>query len=68
MLVIKCCKNCVPPKRHSGCGANCKEYQEERKKLDEEREIVRKNKSKAIFGYIHDKNLKFKRYKDTHKR
>lgn len=30
---IKCCKDCVPPKRYPGCGDHCKEYQEEKAKL-----------------------------------
>lgn len=24
--VFNCCKHCVPPKRHVGCHACCKEY------------------------------------------
>ena len=30
--VIKCCKDCKPPKRYPGCGGKCKEYQEEKAK------------------------------------
>lgn len=27
---VKCCKDCKPPKRYPGCGANCKKYKEEK--------------------------------------
>lgn len=27
---IKCCKKCVPPKRHAACHDSCPEYQAER--------------------------------------
>lgn len=30
----RCCKCCVPPKRHIGCHSNCPEYLEEKKNLD----------------------------------
>lgn len=30
---IKCCKNCVPPKRYPGCGAKCEAYIAEKKAL-----------------------------------
>ena len=32
--VIKCCKDCVPPKRHIGCHSSCKEYLNERMEHD----------------------------------
>lgn len=31
-MMIRCCKNCVPPKRYPGCGAKCPEYQAEHAK------------------------------------
>lgn len=33
--MIKCCKDCVAPKRHIGCHGTCKEYLDE-KAADEE--------------------------------
>ena len=28
--MIKCCKNCTPPKRFPGCGEHCPEYNTEK--------------------------------------
>lgn len=38
--VIKCCKDCKPPKRKPGCGDHCPEYKAEKAQLkaDKERE------------------------------
>lgn len=30
MMVIKCCKGCVAPKRHTACWDHCPEYQKEK--------------------------------------
>lgn len=41
--MITCCKDCVAPKRHVGCHADCQEYIDEKKKHDEKKaEIDRK--------------------------
>lgn len=32
---IRCCKNCVQPKRHPGCHSNCPEYLKEKAAYDE---------------------------------
>lgn len=29
-MAIKCCRNCVPPKRYVGCHSTCKQYAEEK--------------------------------------
>lgn len=29
-MAIKCCKDCVPPKRYPGCHSHCPEYIEEK--------------------------------------
>nr|DAI61187.1 MAG TPA: hypothetical protein [Caudoviricetes sp.] len=39
---IKCCKDCIAPKRHAGCHATCAEYLSEKKAHDELREKERK--------------------------
>ena len=39
---IKCCKDCVPPKRHLKCHSNCEEYLKEKAKNEE----VNKKKGK----------------------
>ena len=43
---IKCCRECVPPKRYPGCGAKCEEYKEERAALDARNEMIWKAKVK----------------------
>lgn len=58
-MIIKCCKNCVPPKRYPGCGAICPEYKEERAKrmsyLDDQR------KKQVLNVYTMDEVAKSKR-------
>lgn len=34
---ITCCRDCKPPKRYPGCGANCAEYKEQKKNLEDEK-------------------------------
>lgn len=29
-MAIKCCRDCVPPKRHTACWDHCPEYQAEK--------------------------------------
>lgn len=43
---IRCCTNCVPPKRHSGCHGTCPEYTKEKAEHEAERESYIK-KAKA---------------------
>ena len=38
---IHCCKDCVPPKRHSGCHATCKEYKDEKAQYEEDKKKVK---------------------------
>lgn len=44
MSKIRCCQECVPPKRHVGCHGTCEEYIKERAELDESKEEERKNR------------------------
>ncbi len=67
-MSIKCCKDCVPPKRYPGCGANCPEYKEERKQLDKENELIRKNKNPDVLGYAQTKIDRFIKYNNSKKR
>ena len=39
-MKIRCCRECVPPKRHPGCHSRCEEYIAEKARLDERREKV----------------------------
>ena len=58
-MIIKCCKDCVPPKRYPGCGSKCPEYQEERARrmayLDDQRKV------QALNVYTMDEVAKNKR-------
>ena len=40
-LGIRRCKDCVPPKRHGGCHATCKEYIDEKAQLEEDKKKVK---------------------------
>ena len=40
-LSIHCCKYCVAPKRHQGCHATCKEYNEEKVQLNKDKNKLR---------------------------
>lgn len=33
-MAIKCCKDCIPPKRYPGCHSKCPEYQAEKEVHD----------------------------------
>lgn len=38
-MAIKCCRYCVPPKRHATCHATCEQYIKEKQEDREERAI-----------------------------
>lgn len=40
-MKIKCCKDCVAPKRHPGCHGVCPEYIHEKTLWEEEKKIIR---------------------------
>lgn len=46
---IKCCKDCVAPKRHLGCHDTCKEYKKEKAEHEAAKQKEREEKEKA--GY-----------------
>lgn len=37
-MVIKCCKNCVAPKRHTACWGHCPEYLAEKEQYEKEKD------------------------------
>ena len=45
MRAIKCCKDCVAPKRHIGCHSVCPEYIGERAAYDEKQGAALKKKT-----------------------
>ena len=40
-MKIKCCKDCVAPKRHPGCHGVCPEYLYEKALWEEEKKVIR---------------------------
>lgn len=62
---IKCCKDCVPPKRYPGCGANCKEYKEAKAQFEADKEKMRAKKGfvlgKHDFDMLQPKSERRKR-------
>ena len=65
MAVIHCCKDCIPPKRHIGCHADCKEYIKEKAELEREKEIKKKEERPILkefdfnkIGYANKKKHK----------
>lgn len=64
---IRCCKGCVPPKRHIGCHSTCPEYSEEREEFDKTKEQIRigRLETPKITTYDYDEIelSRFKRHK-----
>ena len=46
MNPFECCRKCVAPKRHPGCGSTCPEYQEARTKWEALKATIKKEKEK----------------------
>lgn len=51
---IRCCKDCVPPKRHVGCHSECKEYKDEKERFEAEKRWLKENKTPRITQYDFD--------------
>lgn len=43
-MSVKCCKGCVPPKRHTACWDTCPDYIAEKKEHEEKKEAERKRR------------------------
>ena len=50
-MSIKCCKNCVAPKRHPGCHSTCQEYQDAIEENKKEKEWLKQNTYPEITNY-----------------
>lgn len=48
---IKCCQNCVPPKRHTACWGHCPEYLKEKAEYDERK--AQEDKKRRVKGEIY---------------
>lgn len=44
--MIKCCTNCVAPRRHIGCHSTCEEYKKSKDLLDAHKDTIAKAKAK----------------------
>ena len=51
MQVIKCCKDCVAPKRYPSCHDRCHEYQKQKAEYEERKAIAdrKKNTDQEIY-------------------
>lgn len=53
-MVIKCCKDCVPPKRHAGCHTKCEQYLKEKAEYEKMKEWERKSKYLVTTTYDYE--------------
>ena len=60
MSSIKVCHDCT--ERYPACHDHCEKYKEAKDKIQAEKDLIFKNKSKD-FAYIDYKRKKFKKYK-----
>lgn len=47
-MAVKCCKDCVPPKRHPGCHDHCPDYIAEQLIYDLQMAAYRKERDTAL--------------------
>lgn len=50
-MKIKCCKDCVAPKRHPGCHGVCPEYLYEKALWEEEKKVIREEHRRFSESY-----------------
>jgi hypothetical protein len=51
---IKCCKDCVAPKRHLGCHDTCEDYKKEKAEHDKSKQNERKKRESERLIDEHD--------------
>ena len=63
MNTIECCKNCIAPKRHLGCHAECPEYIGEKAAYEEKRKkaFQKKEMESAVKGVQWNGKVKHER-------
>lgn len=54
-MPIKCCKDCVPPRRYPGCHRHCQKYLEEKRLYEIQKQKERAAKSPRLTNYDFDK-------------
>ena len=59
---IRCCRDCVPPKRHPGCHATCEKYAKEKAEFEKHKSEYWTKRIKEIdyIGYEVGKHSKRK--------
>ena len=65
-MKIKCCKDCVTPKRHPGCHDVCPEYIHEKALWEEEKKLIREEH--RIFSELYEQRSEGVRKALRHKR
>ena len=50
-MQIKCCKDCVPPARHTGCHAKCEQYKAEKAEFEKQKEYAKAHKTVMLTKY-----------------
>ena len=50
-MVIKCCKDCVPPTRYPGCHDKCKQYIKEKTEYEKQKQYAKANKTATLTNY-----------------
>lgn len=70
MMVIDCCKGCVPPKRHTGCHSDCPEYLKQKAEYDRLKEEDKKRRGviSAIYSQRDLNVYKAKRHRMKRKK
>ena len=53
---IHCCKDCVPPKRHSGCHATCKEYKDAKAQYEKDKKKIKADMERIPYLTNYDFN------------
>lgn len=48
---VFCCKDCVPPKRKSGCHSTCKDYADARRQYEEDKKAFKESKNPVVKLY-----------------
>ncbi|MEE1302461.1 MAG: hypothetical protein UHD64_06725 [Bacteroidales bacterium] len=56
---MKCCKDCVPPKRHPGCHDTCEEYAKEKEEDRLKKKWANKNANPYLTNYDFNKITRY---------
>lgn len=65
-MKIKCCKDCIAPKRYPGCHSVCPEYIHEKELWENERNTIRNER--MIYNRLYEQRRKGVQKAQRHKR